>query len=74
VNLSFQRVSFRKLLHLTVIASQVDNYENISRTRNFSLTITVHIAYCILQTILMLNLLIAMMSRTFNASMDDTHK
>jgi hypothetical protein len=69
-----QHASFHKLLHLTVFASQVDNYENISRTRNFSLTITVHIAYCILQTILMLNLLIAMMSRTFNASMDDTHK
>jgi len=57
-----------------IAVGEVNTYDMIANSRNVYLTFVVHVVYCILQTILMLNLLIAMMAKTFNLSMDDTHK
>jgi len=52
----------------------VDFWPLIKETPNSSLTLTVYLVYVVLSALLLLNLLIAMMKKTFVADMQDRHR
>jgi hypothetical protein len=46
----------------------------VSQTEEPSLTLTIYMIWVMLSTVLLINLLIAMMGQTFRSDMEDTHK
>jgi hypothetical protein len=66
---------FKKLLWIALGDNLGDNGEFLtSNAESFTLILTLYVSWVVLSSVLMLNLIIAMMGKTFNDSTCDTHR